>query len=82
LVAFIFLIGQRARSLREGTTITQTHFVRLHDNLGLLDDGYFLVAVVLTALALLCPAVYGLQERKQQPVAVTDSDSPRPTRDD
>jgi hypothetical protein len=60
----------------------QTHFVLLHGSLGFLDDGYFLVAVVLAALALLCLAVYGLQERKQQPVVVINSDSPRPTSDD
>jgi hypothetical protein len=50
------------------------NFVLLHGSLGLLDDGFFLLAVTLATLALACLAGYLLQARKQQTAAAIDSD--------
>jgi hypothetical protein len=69
------IIPRTARRAYVGSPLMTLHFVLLHGSLGLLDDAFFAIAILLAALALLCFVLTIVQERKQQhAVAGVDSD--------
>jgi hypothetical protein len=48
----------------------------LHGSSGFMDEGFYIVAVALAAVTVICLLVYGLHSRSPQPVAEVDSDTP------